>query len=51
MVSVTMSSSGISCGTFVVLLFPAVLRVGLELVAAVTQKFNGAVALETASGA
>ena len=51
MVSVTMSSSGTSCDTFAVWLFPAVLRVGLELVAAVTQKLNGAVVLETASGA
>ena len=46
-----MSSSGTSCGTFAGRLFPAMLRVGLELVAAVTQKVGGTVVLETASGA
>lgn len=54
MVSITMSSSGTvcpSCGTVAVWLSPAVLKVGLELGAAVTQKLHGMTALETASGA
>ena len=49
-----MSSSGTvspSCGRVGVWLFPAVLKVGLELGAPVTQKVHGTKALEAARGA
>ena len=54
MVSITMSSSGTaspSCGRVGVWLFPAVLKVGLELGTPVTQKVHGMTALEAAKGA